>query len=64
MSQATLFELPAETPFTVKAVCHLCGAESEPIVQQHEFDKPHLWAIVALNAHMRDAHPGESRWAA
>lgn len=46
-----------ETPFTVVAECWRCGARSEPIVQQGEFDKPHLWAVIALAEHDREMHP-------
>lgn len=46
-----------ETPFAVVACCWRCGARSEPIVQTGEFDKPHLWAVLALASHDRERHP-------
>lgn len=56
MTQPTLFEVD-DAPFAIVAECWRCGARSEPIVQHDEFDKPHLWAVLALAAHDREHHP-------
>lgn len=46
-----------DAPFAVVAECWRCGARSAPIVQHGEFDKPHLWALIALAEHDREMHP-------
>jgi len=67
MTVQTLFDTvddiddPAVFRFAVVAECWRCGARSEPIVQIDEFDKPHLWAIVALAQHDREVHADVAR---
>lgn len=46
-----------DTPFAIVAECWRCGARSERIIQRDEFDKPHLWALIALAEHDREMHP-------
>lgn len=61
--QAALFELPEASTFAFAVVpaCGICGATGERIVQDGEFDKPHLWALIAIAAHEREMHPELTR---
>jgi len=57
VQQPSLFDVAEPRPFAVVAVCHICGARTERVTEGEFIPKPHLLAVAALSAHMREAHP-------
>lgn len=61
--QLTMFGQPEqEQPVGIVAVCHLCGARSEPIPSHGMLRDDGWWegvafGLIALDSHRRTAHP-------